>query len=228
MDGAKVSSDIARRAAGRRDPNGGLPSTSARPDPSRGARPLSSQHWPAAQRIFLSVVPRMAALWIRLTRVTSRIRYNNREVIDELARQRQPYILAFWHGRLFLMPYAYPGRRIAILISHHRDGEYISRTMERFGFVTARGSSSRRGASGLREIVRKIREGYDAAFTPDGPRGPRARVQPGVIAAARLSGAPIVPVAFSSSKKNSWRPGIASSSRCPSAADSFFMVIRWS
>jgi len=139
--------------------------------------------------MLLSVVPRIAALWIRLTRATSRIRYINREVIEAMASRGQPYILAFWHGRLLLMPYAYPGKRIAILISHHRDGEYISRTMERFGFAIARGSSSRKGVSGLREIVRKIRAGYDAALTPDGPRGPRARVQAGVIAASRLSGA---------------------------------------
>ena len=176
------------------------------------------------QRTLLSVVPRIAALWIRFTRATSRIRYINREVIEEMAGRGQPYILAFWHGRLFLMPYAYPGKRIAILISQHRDGEVISRTMERFGFVTARGSSSRRGATGLREIVRKIRAGYDAAFTPDGPRGPRARVQAGVIAASRLSGAPIVPVTFSSSKKNSSRHGTAFSSPCLSAADSSFMA----
>ena len=62
---------------------------------------------------------------------------------------------------------------------------------------SAWGSSTRGGAGALREIVRRIRKGADAGFTPDGPRGPRRRVQPGVIAAARLSGKPIIPVAFS-------------------------------
>ena len=189
---------------------------------------MSPQNRSSIERMFLPVVALTAALWIWLTRATSRIRYINRGVIEEMTRRGQPYILAFWHGRLFLMPYAYPGNRIAILISQHRDGEVISRTMERFGFVTARGSSTRRGASGLREIVRRIRAGFDAAVTPDGPRGPCARVQAGVVAAARLSGAPIVPVAFSSSKKNSSRPGITSLSPCLSAADSFSMVTRCS
>jgi lysophospholipid acyltransferase (LPLAT)-like uncharacterized protein len=151
----------------------------------------------------LLVVPHLAALWIRLTRATTRIVYKNRGVVESLSSRRRPFILAFWHGRLFLMPYAYPGSRIAILISEHRDGELISRTMERFGFVTAR-------AAGLREILRRMKEGFDAAFTPDGPRGPREVVQMGVIAAARLSGAPIVPVAYSCSKKNSSSRGIAS------------------
>ncbi len=158
----------------------------------------------------LFLVPRLAVWWIRLTRAVTRVRFVNRDVVERLQQSGTPYILAFWHGRLFLMPYAYPGKKIAILISEHRDGELISRTMNRFGFSTARGSTTRGGALGLREILRKIDAGFDAAFTPDGPRGPREEVQMGVIAAARLSGAPIVPVAYSCTKKNSFLPGIAS------------------
>jgi lysophospholipid acyltransferase (LPLAT)-like uncharacterized protein len=163
-----------------------------------------------SQPLELFLVPRLAAGWIRLTRACTRIRYDGRERLEELKRQGVPYILAFWHGRLFLMPYCYPGERIAILISEHRDGELISRTMQRFGFATARGSSTRKGALGLREVLRRLGAGFDAAITPDGPRGPREVVQGGVIAAARLSGAPIIPVAFSCSKKNFSIPGIAS------------------
>ena len=158
----------------------------------------------------LFLVPRLAVAWIRVTRALTRVRFVNRGVVEQLQQSGKPYILAFWHGRLFLMPYAYPGRRIAILISEHRDGELISRTMNRFGFSTARGSTTRGGALGLREILRKIAAGFDAAFTPDGPRGPREEVQMGVIAAARLSGAPIIPVVYSCTKKNSFLPGIAS------------------
>jgi lysophospholipid acyltransferase (LPLAT)-like uncharacterized protein len=164
---------------------------------------------------------------IRLLRATTRIRREIPEAVRGIQQRGDPYILAFWHGRLFLMPYAYTGRRIAILISEHRDGELISRTMHRFGFATARGSSTRGGAAGLREIVRMIRAGSDAAFTPDGPRGPREIVQPGVIAAARISGAPIVPVTFSCSKKNSSIPGTASSSPFLSAGACFFTANRF-
>lgn len=168
--------------------------------------------------LLLFMVPRAAALLIGLIRAVTNIRRENEEAIREAGSRGEPYILAFWHSRLFLMPYAYPGRRIAILISEHRDGEFISRTMNRFGFETARGSTTRGGAAGLKEIVRKIRSGCDAAFTPDGPRGPARVAQPGVITAARLSGAPIVPVTFSCSKKNSSRPGTDSWSPCLSAA----------
>src|SRR5437867_12465882 len=132
-----------------------------------------------------------------------RIRYQGRETIEALRRAGQPFILAFWHGRLFLMRYSYPGTRITILISRHRDGELIARAMELFGLHATRGSTTEGGASGLREIVRRVREGYDVAFTPDGPRGPRRMAQMGVVQAARLAGVPVVPVGFGASKKKS-------------------------
>ena len=168
---------------------------------------MSTRRATLLESLKFSIVPRLAAIWIRLTRATMRIRRENPGPLNDLSRSGKPFIIAFWHGRLFLMPYAYPGKRVTILISEHRDGEYISRTMESFGFQTARGSTTRGGAVGLREILRALKQGRDAAFTPDGPRGPRETVQPGVIAAARLSGVPILPVAFSCSKKkllNSW------------------------
>ena len=140
--------------------------------------------------------PWLAAGIIRLLHATMRIRHVGRESLDALESAGERYIHAFWHGRLLLMPYSYRGPRITILISQHRDGEYISRTMERLGFQTTRGSSTRGGAAALRAAVRRLREGYDLGITPDGPKGPRHRVQPGVIEAARLSGAPVVPVTF--------------------------------
>jgi lysophospholipid acyltransferase (LPLAT)-like uncharacterized protein len=188
---------------------------------------LNRQEKSIRDAILFFAVPRIAAILIRMIRWTTRIRRENERVIREAESRREPYILAFWHGRLFLMPYAYPGRRIAILISEHRDGEFISRTMNRFGFLTARGSTTRGGAAGLKEIVRRLRLGWDAAFTPDGPRGPARKAQRGVIAAARLSGAPIVPVGFSCSKKNSSGRGTAFCCPCLSAAGSFSMASRF-
>jgi hypothetical protein len=98
------------------------------------------------------------------------------------------------------MPYAYRGRRISVLISRSRDGELIARTVAHLGIDSSRGSSSRGGAAGLRELLRKAEEGYDLAFTPDGPRGPVSKVQPGVVLAAAATGLPIVPVALAASR----------------------------
>lgn len=146
-------------------------------------------------------MPPLAALLIRLTRRTMRLTFVGREALDAMRAAGRPYIHAFWHGHLFLMPYSYTGRRIAILVSAHQDGELIARTMRRFGHETIRGSTTAGGAAALRGAVRALRSGSDVGVTPDGPRGPRHRVQMGVIQAARLSGAPIVPVAFSASRR---------------------------
>ena len=148
----------------------------------------------------LPLVPRVASILIRSLRSTMRLRCAGRERLEAIRAQGRPYLHAFWHGHLLLMPYAYPGGKIAILISEHRDGEYIARTMARFGHFSVRGSTTSGGAAALRKAVRMARDGWDLGFTPDGPRGPRHRVQPGVILAARLSGNPIVPVSFAASR----------------------------
>jgi lysophospholipid acyltransferase (LPLAT)-like uncharacterized protein len=151
-------------------------------------------------RLRLFLVPILASLFIRILRRTIRIEFRNTEA---LLRARgpgnRPYILSFWHGRLLLMRYSYPGDRITVMISRHGDGELIARTMGRFGIHATRGSTTIGGAAALREVVRRIRSGWDAAFTPDGPRGPRHVVQPGVVEAARLARAAIVPVTFACS-----------------------------
>ena len=150
--------------------------------------------------ITLPLVPRLAALFIRCLRATMRLRCSGRGELEEIRARRGAYIHAFWHGHLLLMPYAYPGGRIGILISEHRDGEYIARTMARFGHASIRGSTTSGGAAALRKAVRMAKGGWDLGFTPDGPRGPARRVQMGVILAARLSGLPIVPVSFAASR----------------------------
>ena len=155
----------------------------------------------AGKRLTLWLVPPIAWLLMRATRLTMRLRHVGRGAVDGLQAAGRPYIHAFWHGHLFLMPWSYTGRRIAIMISAHHDGELIARTMGLFGHESIRGSTTSGGASALKAALRALKEGADLGFTPDGPRGPRHRAQMGVIQAARLGGAPIVPVAFSASRK---------------------------
>jgi hypothetical protein len=90
----------------------------------------------------------------------------------------------------------YHRQRITVLVSRSRDGEFVSRVLQGFGVHVTRGSSSRGGAQGLLEIARQVRRGYHAAFTPDGPRGPRYEVQPGIVAVAKRTGAVILPVTY--------------------------------
>jgi hypothetical protein len=116
-----------------------------------------------------------------------------------------PAIGAFWHGRLFMMPIVYKGKKLSFLVSPHRDGQVVGKALKRFGFHAILGSSRRKGFSGFKQMVKA--HGSDVAIVPDGPRGPRHRVQIGVIELARLTGRAIVPLTFSASKRkifNSW------------------------
>jgi lysophospholipid acyltransferase (LPLAT)-like uncharacterized protein len=139
-----------------------------------------------------------------------RIETKGQEEIDQLYREGKRVIIAFWHARQLMMPLTYRGTLAHILISQHQDGEIIARIVERFGFHAVRGSSTRGGVEALRELIRLGRSGVDLVVTPDGPKGPAQVVKMGVIQLARASGLPIVPLAFSCSKKNFSRVGIAS------------------
>ena len=100
-----------------------------------------------------------------------------------------------------MTPLVYGGRGLKILISRHRDGELVTRTVRYFGLGTIRGSSTRGGIAGIKGLVRALQKGYDVAIAPDGPRGPRYKVQPGVIQVAKLSGRPIFPFTFSATPR---------------------------
>lgn len=140
--------------------------------------------------------------------LTLRWRFEDRTgMFDPESRQRA--IFAIWHNRQLLAPGVYrryfrgvgPQRRLAALASASRDGAIAARILELFGARAVRGSSSRRGAKALSEMIELALEGYDIAVTPDGPRGPRYRVQPGTVVLAQYSGLPIVPMTLTLSRK---------------------------
>ncbi len=111
----------------------------------------------------------------------------------------RPGICIFWHNRLMLMCAIWKSpETLAMLQSPHPDGRIIASAIQRLGFRTIWGSSTqgRGGASGLINIVKTLRRGISIGITPDGPRGPRMRLSRGVVAAARLSGAPVLPMSW--------------------------------
>jgi len=115
--------------------------------------------------------------------------------------ERDPVILAFWHNRTLLMPLFQErylrGRNIVTMISRSRDGQFMTDVAVRFGIQAARGSSSRHGAAAaLRAIHAAGDRKVDLAITPDGPRGPRCQIQPGLLRLAQLTGRPIVAVTY--------------------------------
>lgn len=140
-----------------------------------------------------------AVVWV--LRKTLRLRVVGREWADAFhAREKRPLIFTFWHGRLLMMPFWWPGQPGVVLVSRHADGELISRIVRRFGLLSVRGSTSLGAHGGLRAMLRAYQEGSHLGVAPDGPRGPRGRVQLGVISLARRTGAPIVPLAFGASR----------------------------
>ena len=133
--------------------------------------------------------------YIRLVHATSRWSHEGAADAHAMWDRGRPFILAFWHGRLLMMPYVWRrGVPINMLTSRHADGEFAARILRRFAIATVRGSSRRGGSAALRELVRRLGRGECVGFTPDGPRGPRMRASEGVVAVARMSGAPILPV----------------------------------
>ena len=160
---------------------------------------------PAAGRLPLRerLLPWLMAGLIRLVRAWVRVERHGDALQREWERTGRNFVIAFWHRHILLMPFAYRGRRVCVLISASRDGERITRVGRLLGrgIDAARGSSSRRGAAGLRELLRRARDGWDLAFTPDGPRGPLRVVQPGVVLAAAASGLPIVPIAYAATRQ---------------------------
>jgi lysophospholipid acyltransferase (LPLAT)-like uncharacterized protein len=142
-----------------------------------------------SQKITLAIVPRVAALLIRLLGMT--LRYEDRadSGVTPGYAIPGPVVFAFWHRSLLACAHRFRGLDIAILISRSFDGEIIARTVELLGFTAIRGSSTRGGANGLRNMERAYREGHRCAITADGPRGPVFVAKPGTAQLAQLVGA---------------------------------------
>lgn len=151
----------------------------------------------------------VAAAYMWLVHRTTRWETRNGDIPQGFWDRGAPFVLAFWHGRLLMAPFAWDHRyALRVLISRHRDGELITRTVSHFGINSVRGSSKAgEGAAALREMVRLVRAGTCIGITPDGPRGPRMRASEGVVAAARLTGVPVIPLGVSTARRrllNSW------------------------
>ena len=108
------------------------------------------------------------------------------------ASGRQP-VMGFWHGRILPATFYFRRRGIVVITSENFDGEWIARIIERFGYGTARGSTSRGGLKALLQLKRELKEGRAAGFTLDGPRGPARVAQAGAVWLASATGNPVLP-----------------------------------
>jgi lysophospholipid acyltransferase (LPLAT)-like uncharacterized protein len=115
------------------------------------------------------------------------------EHFDSIKAAGHQPIMAFWHGRILEATYYFRRRGIVVITSENFDGEWIAGIIERFGYGTARGSTSRGGLKALLQLTRDLKAGRPAGFTVDGPRGPARVAQPGAVWLAKASGHPVLP-----------------------------------
>lgn len=141
-------------------------------------------------------------LYIRFVYATNRWTVEGGERPRRLREGGHSFILAFWHGRLLMIPMAW--KRLApmhMLISAHRDGRIIADAVTYFGVESIPGSTRRGGSAALRIMLKRLEAGDCVGITPDGPRGPAMSASSGIVNVARLAGVPILPVVFATSRR---------------------------
>ena len=153
-----------------------------------------------AKRVQASLISAVGYPVIAALASTYRWRQQGTEHLDEVKRSGRQPIMAFWHGRILPSTYFFRRRGIVVITSENFDGEWIAGIIERFGYGTARGSTSRGAVRALVQLKRDMAAGKPAAFTLDGPRGPANVAQPGAVWLAKATGNPIVPFHIEASR----------------------------
>jgi len=138
------------------------------------------------------IAPTVGRAFFRLLMLTVKVRVINRKHQDwQYAHPEKSGIYCFWHGNLFIPFHVHRKRGAYIVISQHRDGEVISRVVEKGGYRPVRGSSTRGGMRAMKELLDVVQNGALVAFTPDGPRGPLHEFKDGPIYLAQATGTPL-------------------------------------
>ena len=164
-------------------------------------------HLPAGKRLKAALIAGVGTPVVEGLGATWHWLEDGAEYVDRIRREGRQPIYALWHGRILPGTIYLRDRGIVVITSENFDGEWVARIIRRFGFGTARGSTSRGGARALAQLRRDMRAGRPAAFTVDGPRGPAGVAQPGAVWLARATGNPILPFHIEASRfwtANSW------------------------
>ena len=164
-------------------------------------------HLTLGKRLKTTLIATLATLLVRITvRLCPLREIRGEEHLSSLLRDKQPLILCLWHGRLLYLTWFVPNRfkragvEVHTIVSRSKDGELMARVARFVGVDVVRGSSSRGGPAGLLQLGRRMRQGGSVVTVGDGPRGPRYVLTPGPAALAKLSGAPVLPIAFAAEK----------------------------
>src|SRR5437899_12652965 len=160
------------------------------------------------ERLMIRAADLAFFILIKLIGRTIKFEVDGWENWEAASRDGKVPIYTFWHDCIFLSIYFWQRRRIVVMTSQSFDGEYIARFVQRFGNGAARGSSTRGATGAIVEMVRLMRAGCPAAFTIDGPKGPRYVAKMGAVLLAKKTGNPILPFTISANRfwetKKSW------------------------
>lgn len=149
--------------------------------------------------ILLRVVPPLLAFIMRVWFRSCRVTIHNPEYFFQPGENDRAVIASFWHYSIMYLFYFVRKYSATVMVSASRDGEYIARLAEELGFDTVRGSKNHKGVEALKSMLRVVRKGGSAAIVADGSQGPPRVAQPGAILLASRTGAPVVPMTWSSS-----------------------------
>jgi len=160
--------------------------------------------WKRLQATLISIV---GYRLVSLLGSTLRWKIDGLHHFDEIVRAGRQPVMAFWHGRILPATYYFRRRGIVVITSENFDGEWIAGIIERFGYGTARGSTSRGARKALLQLTRDMAAGRPAGFTIDGPRGPARIAQAGAVWLAKATGNPVLPFHLEANRSwtvNSW------------------------
>jgi lysophospholipid acyltransferase (LPLAT)-like uncharacterized protein len=162
-----------------------------------------SQQWRASsrKRAEVAAISTFGYPLLRALGSTWKWKVTGAEHVEAIKAQGRHPIHSFWHGRILPATLYFQRRGIVVITSENYDGEWIARIITKFGYGTARGSTSRGGPKALLQLVRDVKS-KGVAFTLDGPRGPAEIAQPGAVWLAKATGNPLLP--FHAEAKSSW------------------------
>jgi lysophospholipid acyltransferase (LPLAT)-like uncharacterized protein len=170
---------------------------------------VTASDWRASRskRIQAHLISILGYRLVQLLGSTLRWKTEGLEHFDAIVAGGHQPVMAFWHGRILPATYYFRRRGIVVITSENFDGEWIAGIIERFGYGTARGSTSRGGRKALLQLTRDLAAGKPAGFTLDGPSGPARVAQPGAVWLAKATGNPVLPFHLEASRAwtlNSW------------------------
>lgn len=148
----------------------------------------------------LHAVPFFFVWLIRIWFGTCRVTIHGQEHMDRLKAKKAPVIGSFWHYGVLYILYFFRGESGVAMVSASRDGEYVSRIVEKLGNQTVRGSRKKGGMQAIIKLIRAVREGHNAILVADGSQGPARVAQAGSLMLASHTGAPVLPMAWSCSR----------------------------